>query len=59
MKDGLNRREFLKRTGLTVAVVATPAGLSVLSLSAQSGEAFQGFHPAAWFSLKPDGRVQP
>ena len=57
MKDGLNRREFLKRTGLTVAVVATPAGLSVLSLRAQSGGAFQGFHPAAWFTLKPDGRV--
>jgi isoquinoline 1-oxidoreductase beta subunit len=56
MKSNINRREFLGRTGLTLAVVAAPSGLVILALN-KADDSSDAFSPTVWYTLAPDGRV--
>ena len=44
MSSTIDRREFLTRTGLTLAVAATPSGLKVFAMSEADTE-FDVFSP--------------
>jgi len=50
----ISRRSFLKMTGLTIAVSATPFGYSVINASAQKEGSFK---PNVWFEITPDNKM--
>jgi isoquinoline 1-oxidoreductase beta subunit len=54
MNKPISRRSFLKITGLTIAVSATPLGYDVINASAQKGGSFK---PNAWFEITPDNKI--
>ena len=54
MNKPISRRSFLKMTGLTIAVSATPLGYSVINASAQQEGSFK---PNVWFEIKPDNKI--
>ncbi len=54
MTTSISRRSFLKITGLTIAVSATPLGFSVINASAQKEGSFK---PSVWFEITPNDRV--
>ena len=56
MKSTIDRREFLGRTGLTLAVVAVPSGLEVLALG-KVDDPSDTFSPTVWYTIAPDNRV--
>ena len=56
MKNNIDRREFLSRTGLTLAVVAAPSGLEVLALN-KADDPSDAFQPTVWYTIAPDNRV--
>jgi isoquinoline 1-oxidoreductase subunit beta len=56
MTTSISRREFLKATGLTIAVSMTPFGSKLLNASGKE-EALSGFKPNIWFEIKPDNKV--
>ncbi len=56
MKDTINRREFLGRAGLTLAVVTTPSGLQVFALGEADTEG-DSFSPSALYTITPDNRI--
>ena len=56
MKNTIDRREFLTRTGLTLAVAATPSGLKVFALG-QADTDSDRFRPNVWFTLTPENKV--
>jgi isoquinoline 1-oxidoreductase beta subunit len=54
MNKPISRRSFLKITGLTIAVSATPFGYSVMNASAQKEGSFK---PNVWFEITPNNRI--
>ncbi len=56
MKSTLDRREFLTRTGLTLAVVAAPSGLEVLAMG-KADDSSDTFSPTAWYTISPDNSI--
>jgi isoquinoline 1-oxidoreductase beta subunit len=56
MKSTIDRREFLTRTGLTLAVVATPSSLRVFALG-EADTASEVFSPGPWLQITPDNQV--
>ncbi|MDA2934492.1 xanthine dehydrogenase family protein molybdopterin-binding subunit, partial [Acidobacteria bacterium AH-259-D05] len=52
----LDRREFLTRTGLTLAVAATPSGLKVFALGKADTES-DLFQPRVWYNLSADNQL--
>ena len=54
MNKPISRRSFLKITGLTIAVSATPFGYDVINASAQKEGSFK---PNAWFEITPDNKI--
>jgi isoquinoline 1-oxidoreductase beta subunit len=50
----ISRRSFLKITGLTIAVSATPFGYDVINASAQEEGSFK---PNVWFEITPNNKV--
>ncbi|HUL21435.1 MAG TPA: xanthine dehydrogenase family protein molybdopterin-binding subunit [Thermodesulfobacteriota bacterium] len=50
----ISRRSFLKITGLTIAVSATPFGYSVINASAQKEGSF---NPNVWFEITPNNKI--
>ena len=56
MSSTIDRREFLTRTGLTLAVVATPSSLKVFALG-QAETASEVFSPGPWLQITPDNQV--
>ena len=56
MKSTIDRREFLTRTGLTLAVAATPSGLQVFAMG-QAETTADVFSPGPWLQIMPDDRV--
>jgi len=56
MKSTIDRREFLTRTGLTLAVVATPSGLKVLAMGEADTDS-ESFQPTVWYTLSPDNQL--
>ena len=54
MNPTITRRSFLKITGLTIAVSATPFGYDVINASAQKEGSFK---PNAWFEITPDNKI--
>jgi len=54
MNKPISRRSFLKITGLTIAVSATPFGYSVINASAQKEGSFK---PSVWFEITPDNKI--
>ena len=54
MNRPISRRSFLKITGLTIAVSATPFGYSVMNASAQKEGSFK---PNVWFEITPDNKI--
>jgi isoquinoline 1-oxidoreductase beta subunit len=50
----ISRRSFLKITGLTIAVSATPFGYNVINASAQKEGSFK---PNVWFEITPDNKI--
>ncbi|MEE2839168.1 MAG: molybdopterin cofactor-binding domain-containing protein, partial [Acidobacteriota bacterium] len=56
MKSTLDRREFLTRTGLTLAVAATPSGLKVMAMSETDTESNR-FQPTVWYHLSADDHL--
>ena len=54
MNRPISRRSFLKMTGLTIAVSATPLGYNVLNASSQKEGSFK---PNVWFEIMPDSRI--
>ena len=55
-KDTIDRREFLTRTGLTLAVAATPAGLKVMAMGQADTEAGR-FQPTVWYHLSAENHL--
>ncbi|HUL30625.1 MAG TPA: xanthine dehydrogenase family protein molybdopterin-binding subunit [Thermodesulfobacteriota bacterium] len=53
MNPTLTRRSFLKITGLTIAISATPFGYEIINASDQKGS----FKPNAWFEITPDNKI--
>jgi isoquinoline 1-oxidoreductase beta subunit len=53
MNPTLTRRSFLKITGLTIAISATPFGYEIINASDQKGS----FKPTAWFEITPDNKI--
>ena len=56
MKKTMNRRQFLAGSGLTLAIVATPVGLRVLSFT-KAATASGIFSPGPWLRITPDNQV--
>ena len=56
MKSTIDRREFLTRAGLTLAVVATPSGLKVMAMGEADTES-DLFQPTVWYHLSADNRL--
>jgi isoquinoline 1-oxidoreductase subunit beta len=54
MNKPISRRSFLKITGLTIAVSATPFGYDVINASAQKEGSFK---PNVWYEITPDNIV--
>jgi len=54
MNKPISRRSFLKITGLTIAVSATPFGYDVINASAQKEGSFK---PNVWFEIMPNNRI--
>jgi isoquinoline 1-oxidoreductase beta subunit len=54
MNKPISRRSFLKITGLTIAVSATPFGYNVINASAQKEGSFK---PNVWFEITPGNKV--
>ena len=54
MNKPISRRSFLKITGLTIAVSATPFGYDVINASAQKEGSFK---PNVWFEITPDNKI--
>jgi isoquinoline 1-oxidoreductase beta subunit len=54
MTTSISRRTFLKATGLTIAVSATPLGYSVINASVQKEGSFK---PNVWFEITPDNKI--
>jgi isoquinoline 1-oxidoreductase beta subunit len=54
MNKPISRRSFLKITGLTIAVSATPFGYDIINASAQKEGSFK---PNAFFEITPDNRI--
>ena len=54
MNKPISRRSFLKITGLTIAVSATPLGYNVINASAQKEGSFK---PNVWFEITPDNKI--
>jgi isoquinoline 1-oxidoreductase beta subunit len=54
MNKPISRRSFLKITGLTIAVSATPFGYDIINASAQKAGSFK---PNAWFEITPDNKI--
>ena len=54
MNKPISRRSFLKITGLTIAVSATPFGYDVINASAQKEGSFK---PYVWFEITPNNRI--
>ena len=55
MKNTIDRREFLSRAGLTLAIAATPSSFQVLALGQDT--ASEMFSPGPWLQITPDNRV--
>ncbi|MCH7805290.1 MAG: xanthine dehydrogenase family protein molybdopterin-binding subunit, partial [Acidobacteria bacterium] len=56
MKNAIDRREFLTRAGLTLAIAATPLGMKVFALG-PADTASEIFSPGPWLQITPDNRV--
>ncbi|MEE8460687.1 MAG: molybdopterin cofactor-binding domain-containing protein [Acidobacteriota bacterium] len=56
MSSTIDRREFLTRAGLTLAIVATPSSLKVLALG-PAATASEIFSPGPWLQITPDNQV--
>jgi isoquinoline 1-oxidoreductase beta subunit len=56
MNNFIGRREFLTRTGLTLAVAATPTGLRVFAMGEADTDA-EVLRPGVWVKLTPDHRI--
>ena len=54
MNPTISRRSFLKITGLTIAVSATPFGYGLMNASAQKEGSFK---PNVWFEITPDNKI--
>jgi isoquinoline 1-oxidoreductase subunit beta len=54
MNKPISRRSFLKITGLTIAVSATPFGYNVINASAQKEGSFK---PNVWFEITPNNKI--
>jgi isoquinoline 1-oxidoreductase subunit beta len=54
MNKPISRRSFLKITGLTIAVSATPLGYNVINASAQKEGSFK---PNVWFEITPNNKI--
>jgi len=57
MKTSISRRAFLKVSGLTIAISATPFGYELLNASEKKEETLSGFKPNVWFEITPDNKV--
>ena len=56
MKSTIDRREFLTRAGLTLAIAATPSSLKVFALG-EADTALEVFSPGPWLQITPDNQV--
>ena len=56
MSSTIDRREFLTRAGLTLAIAATPLGMKVFALG-EADTAAVVFSPGPWLQITPDNQV--
>ncbi len=56
MKSTIDRREFLTRAGLTLAIAATPSGMKVFAMGQANTES-ELFQPTVWYTLSPDNQL--
>ena len=54
--SNIDRREFLTRTGLTLAVAATPSGLKVMAMGETDTESGL-FQPTVWYHLSTENHL--
>lgn len=54
--SNIDRREFLTRTGLTLAVAATPSGLKVMAMGETDTESGL-FQPTVWYHLSAENHL--
>jgi len=57
MSSSITRRTFIKIAGLTIAVVATPSGFSILTGAEALEEMKKGFSPNVWIRITPENKV--
>ncbi|MEE8349867.1 MAG: molybdopterin cofactor-binding domain-containing protein [Acidobacteriota bacterium] len=55
MKNAIDRREFLNRAGLTLAIAATPSSFQILAMGQDTTP--KVFSPGPWLQITPDNRV--
>ena len=55
MKSTIDRREFLNRAGLTLAIAATPSSFQVFAMGQDTPT--EMFSPGPWLQITPDNRV--
>ena len=56
MNNTIDRRQFLSRAGLTLAIAATPSSLKLLAMG-PADTASETFSPGPWLQITPDNRV--
>jgi len=56
MSSTIDRRAFLTRAGLTLAIVATPSSLKILAMG-PAATASDVFSPGPWLQITPDNQV--
>ena len=56
MKSTIDRRAFLTRAGLTMAVAATPSGLKVFAMGPAELDS-KLFQPTVWYTLATDNQL--
>ncbi len=56
MSSTIDRREFLTRAGLTLAIAATPSGMKVFAMGQANTES-ELFQPTVWYTLSPDNQL--
>ncbi len=56
MSSTIDRRAFLTRAGLTLAVAATPSGLKVFAMGPADTES-DVFSPHVWFTITPENEI--
>lgn len=58
MGAGMDRRSFLKVSGLTIAISIIPDGFHLVNASENKDQTLAKFKPSVWYELDPDNTIK-